>query len=91
MGTPTDNTFIAPATAAAQKEIYLPQNKQIQVSADALAGAEVVNIEIWQGTAYNAGGDQLTATEPVKLLEGPGYFRLSKGVTVGACGVYVTG
>lgn len=88
---PEDNTFIDPVTAAANKELTLPQNRQVQVSANNLAGAEVVDIEVWQGDDYGASGDQLTADEPVRLLEGPGHFRLSKSVTAGACGVYVTG
>ena len=88
---PADNTVIVATTAAATKDIPLHSGAKVHISADNLAGAEVVDIQIWQGSAYGNTGAQLTASEPSKILEGPGAYRLSKGTTAGACGVFVTG
>lgn len=88
---PQDNTFIAPTTGTANKSLEIRNGQSRYLSASQLAGAETVDIETWEGNAYVATGEQLTASAPAKMLDGPGYYRLSKSATVASCGVYVTG
>ena len=92
---PRDNTFIETDTAATTGDFTIKsgERNQVRISADALAGAEVVDIQVWQGPEdtgdfFNS-GDQLTATEPSKVVLGPGAFRLAKGVTISTCAVFL--
>jgi hypothetical protein len=87
---PADNTFIATATGATTRALSLFRDQSVLISADALAGVEVVDIQVWNGASYDDSGDQLTATAPAKLLDGPGEYQLSKSVTASTCAVFKT-
>lgn len=87
---PLDNTFIAADTAATTGEISINSNRDgVRISADNLAGAEVVEVQFWCVDEYVNSGEQLTATAPSKILSGPGFYQLAKGVTASACAVCV--
>ena len=88
---PKDNTLIAPATGATTGDFWVRSEERFQarISADALAGIEVVDVQVWMGTAFVSSGEELTTTEPSKIINGPGSYRLSKGVTASPCGLYL--
>lgn len=86
-----DNTFIAATTSAVSKKLTLANGQDVTISASGLAGAEVVDIQILQGTSYVNTGEQLTASAITTVLQGPGQFQLAKGSSVSASAVYVDG
>ena len=85
---PTDNTVLAPATAAGDYAFVLPRDQRALASASGL-GAEVVEIHVWQGAAYIASGEELTAETPALQILGPGQFQLVKPITAAASGLYL--
>lgn len=90
-------TPISPTTAAVTAKA--PFNTRgctaVTVSADNLAGAEEVSIFIytnggWEVMTDTAGAAvKLTATVPLKVLEGGPRYGVTKTSTVGACGVFI--
>ncbi len=86
-----NNTYIAAVTAADTKLLSLNNGQSVTISASGLAGAEVIDVQVLQGTVYASVGEELTVAEPAKILDGPGQYQISKGVTVGVVGVYIDG
>lgn len=84
----TDNTVVSPTTAAADFDFRLPRDMRQMVSASGL-GAEVVEIHIFQGSAYIASGEELTAETPALQILGPGQFRLAKPITAAPGGLFL--
>jgi len=92
-----DNTFLAAATAATAAgdgifRVKSGDRNEVRLSADNLAGAEVVEIQVLQGpedtgTFINT-DQQLTVAAPAVVVIGPGVYRAAKDVTVGACAVF---
>ena len=89
--------FIPPQTAAAVSGVFDASDcDAIIVSADNLAGAEVVNLQVMCGANAKQVSDiyavavNLTATCPAVALEGGAQYKFSKGITAGLCGVYVS-
>jgi hypothetical protein len=88
---PADNTFITAATIATSKELPIMSgdSRVVRISADALVSAEVVDIQVWMGAAFVSSGEELTATAPSKILDGPGLYNLAKGTTASPCAVFL--
>lgn len=93
---PADFVAIAPQTGAKVSPAFDARGLDgLHVSADVLAGAEVVNILIVAGstnkTLTDAAGTaiKLTNAVPSVYLQGGTFYVFDKTATVGACGVYV--
>lgn len=86
------------AVAASASKIVRLERGVLTFSADGLAGLETISIEYrahpkasWV-TAQSADGDLiLTATRRQIQMHGIGYYRVGKGATLTACGVYAVG
>jgi hypothetical protein len=88
-------TLINPATAAGSETLITRDFDNVLVHADALTAAEVVSIFVLGGqtaTPYSESGAAvtLTATQPMRILPPGPTYRLDKGVTASACGVYAS-
>lgn len=91
-----NNTVITPATAAGTFVFEINERQRVTVSQSGLAGAETIALELAQGSdsspTWLATGIELDASTTLwTQLEGPGKFRLNKGVTAGAAGAYLDG
>ena len=89
----TTSAATFPATVEDRDLLYIPQGEAWMFSATGLAGAEVVDVKIWEGTAYNnwrEGGvsSQITYSDNARTVRGPAYIQLVKGATAGSVGVY---
>ena len=89
----TTSAVTYPLTTEDRDLLYIPRGEVWVFSATGLAGAEVVDVKLWEGTAYNQwreGGvlSQITYNDNAITIRGPAYIQLVKGVTVGAVGVY---
>lgn len=93
---PADFTIVQPQTAAKTSSSFDARGyDSVNVCADNLAAAEVVNILIVAGSTNKQLTDtagvalKLTATIPFIFLQGGAYYVFDKSVTAGLCGVYV--
>ena len=98
--------LIAPATGAVTSSPFIvgkgagsgSESNPTTVIASNLAGAETAAIEIktldasfpWIALLEGGNAVELTATNNVEVLAAPGVFRIVKGVTAGACGIYIS-
>jgi len=90
--------LIAPATAADTQAgiTVLGENIPCTFIASGLAGAETINIQIetTPGNYINMFSEgsqlELTATNNVLTVFGPGEYQLVKGITAGAAGAFMT-
>lgn len=91
--------LIAPTTAGVGTAVDTDATfyHQVIIAADTLAGAEVAGIFVKVNGKYVSLGNTagtaigLTATVSAVLLPGGVTYGVTKGATVGACGVYITG
>ena len=72
-------------------------DKEVTVIAVGLAGSETIDIQISHdggitfNNLYESGGQiQLTTTVSAITIQGPGIFRLNKGITAGAVAAYAS-
>lgn len=87
---------ISPQTAAvtAKAPVDARAYSAVTLSADNLAGAEEVDIFIWVNggwetyTASDGAAIKLTATIPLRRLDGGARYGVVKDTTAGACGVF---
>jgi len=94
---PKPRTLISAKTGAEQSPKFaVYSNNPATVIATGLAGVETSDIQLSNdgGTTwadYYAEGSQiqLTATNTAIRINGPGLFRVDKGVTAGASGVFL--
>lgn len=91
---PTDNTFLAAATAAdVSSELILASGDIARVSTSGLAAGETIQLEAYQGSAWlpvvSESPVVLSALDAVMVLHGPGQFRFRKPVTAAAVGIFV--
>ena len=89
------NRLIAPQTGGAQSaKIVVRSRSPKAIYAVGLAGAETASVQFthdgtnWTNYYSKDEQVQLTATNNAIKLEGPGVFRINKGVTVGNVGIY---
>ena len=90
------NQVLPPQTGAAQVfvQVFPGHNDgvaPVTVAASGLAGAEAIAIEFLCDTTPVPTGTSLTADEPVKVIVGPGTYRLDKPATAAATGIYMSG
>jgi len=93
---PANFTVVTPQTAAKTTGYFdATPFDGVNVCADNLAAAEVVNILVVCGSVNkpltDAAGTaiKLTATVPFVFLNGGAFYVFDKTVTAGLCGVYV--
>lgn len=97
----SQTTLIAAATAAAtskDKGFYLKPGEEASVMCSPdLGSGELVTVQIshdngatWVDYKYGGATIQLTNTQNAVVLTGPMLYRVSKGVTAGATGVFLT-
>lgn len=100
MATPLPTELITPATGAQATQQQFRGTKDrlpAMLMATGLAGAEVITVEVsidggttWE--TYSEGGTAVTLTlaAPTAVLTGAALYGVTKGVTAGAAGCYVS-
>ena len=90
----TNKIVLAPTTSADQSDQFTVGNDQlVTVTFTGTVGVgETADIEISPdgGSTWVADSTQLTDTELIRVIVGPGRFRVNKGATVAAAGVVAT-
>ena len=88
----SDNQVAEARTAASQATFRVTsQDVPVKVSAGNLGAGDTVDILEKRGATFETSGVQITATNPSRLLQGPGIYQLSKGVTVNTVSLHIDG
>lgn len=85
---------LAPTTAADTSVTFtLADGQSTHIHTSGLISPERINIEIDQGGAFKAmvldgSPQQITASNNIRRITGPGTFRVNKPATAAAVGIY---
>ena len=85
-------TLLVATTDADQSNTFtVLKNEVIPVIFTGTVGSgETGDIQIWDGAAWVSDSTQLTDTELIRVVVGPGLFRVDKSATAAAAGIAVS-
>ena len=89
----TINLLVATTDAAASNTFTADQGRVVTVMLTGTVGAgETADIQVSNdgGTTWISDSTQLTNTELIRVVVGPGLFRVNKGATAAAAGVTIS-